>query len=631
MKANKILSALSASVIAGFAVGLVNSVFHILANRYIPHRLLRLAALTLEAYLTKWLISFIIICIGAVTISSLLLFLIRHLDKLFLNTIKISVKDKDALRRFFSAGIICFAFFFYSGWVANLYWLPYNKFHPISLLVDIALLILAVLLGWGLTKIRLQTLSRYVKIHRAAIAVILFLTVFKLCIFIDGKINAPEGPNVILLIVDAWRADSLGCYNKSSVNTPNIDEFAQEAVLFKNAISQSPGTINSAPSIFCSVYPYEHGYFNYRCFVSRKFNTLAEFLKNEGYRTFGVSTNPHVTKKNGLTQGFDVFVEDLVWKNTDCDEVNETLTKWLDNNNRIPFFAMLWYIDPHTPYQPPPGYINKYIPQKEERELILDKTTSPQPYIDVAPMEREVSKKLYAAEVNFFDTEFAKLIDYLEQHGLMRNSIIILTADHGESFWEKKDPLGKEVVGHGTYLCEEQLNIPLIIYLPSQQEGKVILEKAQHIDIVPTVLEYVGIDHRFVDNLPLRGDSLKGVINGEELERQYFFAQLVTDQYGPYCMECVQAGNFKLVSVRQYKDVRYTPSKFLLFDLSSHETEIDVLDESSALIPADLKRQLLHWEGSVERIKFPTGLVDHKYTDEENRLMERLKSLGYLR
>jgi len=474
-------------------------------------------------------------------------------------------------------------------------------------------------------------LSKYLRIHRTAIAAILFLVVFKLCIFTDSTINAPKGPNVILLIVDALRADSLGCYNKDSHNTPNIDKFAQEAVLFKNVIAQSPGTINSAPSIFCSVYPYEHGYFNYRCFVPRKLDTIAELLKNEGYRTFGVSTNPHVTKKNRLTQGFDVFIEDLVWKNTDCDEVNRTFIKWLDNNNPNPFFAMLWYIDPHTPYEPPPGYINKFLSQKEQRELILDKTKNPQPYIEAAPEEREVSKKLYAAEVNFFDTEFAKLIDYLKQHGLMKNTIIILTADHGESFWEKKDPLGKEVVGHGSSLCEEQLRIPLIIYLPSQQERKVVPEKAQHIDIVPTILEYAGVGRGFIDNLPLRGDSLKGVINGERLKRQYFFSQLVTDQYGPYCMECVQAGNFKLTSVRQYKDVRYTPSKFLLFDLSLHETEIDVLDESSALIPADLKRQLLHWEGSVERIKFPTGLIDHKYTNEENRLMKRLKSLGYLR
>ena len=148
---------------------------------------------------------------------------------------------------------------------------------------------------------------------------------------------------------------------------------------------------------------------------------------------------------------------------------------------------------------------------------------------------------------------------------------------------------------------------------------------------LPTILEYAGIGRRFIDNLPLRGDSLKGVINGQELKRRYFFSQLVTDQYGPYCMECVQADNFKLTSVRQYKNVRYTPSKFLLFDLSAHEAEIEVLDENSPLIPADLKMQLLDWEGSVDRIRFPTGLVDHKYTDEEDRLMKRLKSLGYLR
>lgn len=213
----------------------------------------------------------------------------------------------------------------------------------------------------------------------------------------------------------------------------------------------------------------------------------------------------------------------------------------------------------------------------------------------------------------------------------MKNSIIILTSDHGESFWEKKDPLGVQVKGHGNSLYEEQIKIPFIISLPNQQGGKVVLERAQHIDIVPTVLEYAEIDSKVAGKLYLRGNSLKGVISGKELKREYFFSQLITDQYGPFYMECNQTGSFKLISTQQYEDVHFTPSYLLFLDLNSGESEIDVTDEISRPEFAELKRQLLSWEGSLEKVKLATKQIKRRSNKEEEKLMERLKSLGYLR
>ena len=165
-----------------------------------------------------------------------------------------------------------------------------------------------------------------VLLSRAGFAAFVLLFALNITMIIDGTIEQ-AGPNVILLVVDAWRTDSLGCYNKLSDATPNIDEFCRRAVLLKNSVAQASWTTNSSGSIFASVYPSEHKYSNYNDCVSDKFNTIAEFLKNEKYQTYGISANPHVTNRNGLAQGFETFVEDTALKETDCGQINKRFTK----------------------------------------------------------------------------------------------------------------------------------------------------------------------------------------------------------------------------------------------------------------------------------------------------------------
>jgi arylsulfatase A-like enzyme len=473
-------------------------------------------------------------------------------------------------------------------------------------------------------------------IRKAALFLIIVTVILNLWVFAVGRIKPPVGPNVILLVVDALRVDSLGCYNQDSNETPEIDRFAENSIVFKDFIAQSTCTINSAPSIFFSVYPYEHGYFSYRCVVPCKLNSLAEWLKNQGYRTFGISTNPHVSSNNGLDQGFDIFIEDYLWQDIDCDEVNSKFVKWLDNNMQEPFFAMLWYIDPHEPYDPPHAYIDKYL-NDEEKQLVSDRTkchlVGAQDQKDncLTLAEKKVAKKLYDGEVNFFDTEFAKLVKDLEQRGLVDDSIIILTSDHGESFWEKKNVVGTEVGGHGVSLYDEEIKVPCIISLPNERIGKVIQQKAQHIDIVPTVLSYTGTDTFDIDRVPMRGSSLKDVINGGVLQRKYFFSQLIKDTPATYRMECVQVGDFKLIKTTQYGGVHFSPAYFELVSLKSAESEIDIAGENAKSEFDDLQEQLLSWPGNLEKATFTTSKrVEYKSKEEEDKILKRLKSLGYV-
>ena len=438
-------------------------------------------------------------------------------------------------------------------------------------------------------------------------------------------------PNILLLVVDALRADSLGCYNELSSNTPNIDSFSKRSVLFENPVAQASNTFNAAPCMLASVYPSEHKYFNYKVSVSKKFTTIAELMKNENYTTFGISTNPHVTKKNGLTQGFDTFIENTVWKDTNCDEVNRMFIEWHKANKDKSFFSMLWYVDPHSPYEPPLEYIKKYIVDDDEKKAITNRAKSKagRKKGPITKIEKRVAKKLYAGEVNFFDTEFGELARYLENSGLMENTIIILTSDHGESFWEKG------IRGHGGSLYEEEIKIPLIIYLPGQREGKVILSKVQHVDLLPTILEYVNPQINIASIPYVKGSGLKHLIEGGASQVEYFFSQLIDTRTESmsYHVECVQNANFKLIQTFTSRGKVYSPPIFELFDLRDGEVKCEFNDKQYRAIYDELRNELVSWAHSYESqgtksVENPNDSNEH--TDENKKLLQRLKSLGYI-
>lgn len=629
MKINKLVSLLSVAVIIGFIAGCINSIYHITINRYLVQNMHRLSVLSFEKYITRWIILVIAIAFAPTIILTLCQLIAKLINKFFFsNILKIQIKHTSKLRKRLLAAGICFIFFFYSVWTAERYGLR-NTLKPLTILTNFVIPFLVIYFAWLLTKVNWEKLCKPQKLYRGtAIALVAILFILKVGNNIVSATNIPKGPNVILLVVDTWRADALGCYNEHTANTPNVDKFAANAVLFKHFIAQGSCTINSAPSILCSLYPYEHGYFNYNCVVPKRFNTIAELLRNDGYYTFGLSTNPHVTRRNGLEQGFDVFIEDMVWRDTDCSEVNKEFIKWFDKNRQKPFFAMLWYIDPHSPYDPPDEYKDKFITSAKERKLI-SRMKSGKNFDRLTDTEKKVAKKLYAGEVNFFDTEFAKLISDFKQRGIMENSIIILTSDHGESFWEKKNPLLKEIYGHGTSLFEEEISIPFIISLPNQQKGKIILQKAQHIDIVPTILDYTDSDS--LNNLSFKGDSLKRLIDNDEvIKRYHFYSQSIVNQDGSYFVECVQTNTHKLVRMLQYEDVPFTPSHLSMLDLTVGESELDTTEKLSNELFKNLQTKLNTWPGNLQNVQLVTQQIKYEDKRKQEKMRERLKTLGYV-
>jgi len=441
---------------------------------------------------------------------------------------------------------------------------------------------------------------------------------------IAGCAGETQRANVLLVVVDTLRADHLGSYADVEW-TPHLDEFAAESVVFEDALSTAPNTINSAPSILTSRYPSEHQYTNYRVAVAPEHQTLAESLLAEGYETFAVSTNPHVTARNGMAQGFTTFLDHPTWTDTDAQAVNGLFFEWLDaRTSSLPFFAMLWYVDPHTPYEPP-GDIRDELLDEAGRALVSERTIRPGSH-DLSDAEMEVTKRLYRGEVMSFDRQFGTLMDEMRRRGLFDETIIVFTSDHGESCWEHAAVDGRPLVGHGVSMFRTELAIPLMVRFPDARNARRVTSRVSTIDIVPTLLSVVGAEY---SEDGFHGRDLTRLIAGgaEGSSAPPAFSELYTDFNGiiNFHVEGVSTDAGKLVVTYRYRGREMDPVTTQLFDVA--DRPLDAASQPLGPLRDELSRALEAWRATLTPITAPPVGEFAR----ENELLERLRALGYLR
>lgn len=296
-----------------------------------------------------------------------------------------------------------------------------------------------------------------------------------------------DRPNVIVYLIDALRADHLGCYGYDLPVSPHIDAFAEDAVLFERAQAQTSWTRASVASIFTGLMAQVHSANDDDDALSEKVVTIAEYLQNVGYQTAGMSANGNAGPALGFGQGFDVF------RNLGpvrSEEVLAAASAWLDSMDpERPVFMWIHTVDPHAPYMPPDDLRAKFAPNVVDLEIgsvnrVADLTGRPE---QVTPRLIADLVALYDAEIASDDRTFGVVMDELRRRNLFDNSLIIVVADHGEEFYDHGGWT------HGKTLYAEQLDIPLIVKFPGQHEGRRIHEIVQHVDILPTILREVGI------------------------------------------------------------------------------------------------------------------------------------------
>ncbi len=298
-------------------------------------------------------------------------------------------------------------------------------------------------------------------------------------------------PNVVIYLIDALRADHLGCYGYHLPTSPSIDRFAEEAVLFERAQAQTSWTRASVASVFTGLMPQVHQANDEDDALSEDVVTIAEYLLAAGYQTAGFISNSNAGPKVGFGQGFEVFRHvGHRGEAVRSEVINDAAENWLDGlEEDRPFLLWIHAVDPHAPYMPPDDLRAEFAPTVDDSELgsiprVMDLTLHPE-----TVSEQVIADliSLYDAEIAANDRSFGALVDGLRRRGLYDDTLIILLSDHGEEFYDH------DGWTHGKTLFAEQLDIPLIIRYPRSREGRRLPQIVQHVDILPTVLEAVGL------------------------------------------------------------------------------------------------------------------------------------------
>lgn len=397
--------------------------------------------------------------------------------------------------------------------------------------------------------------------------------------------------NVLIVSLDDLRADRVGAYGYTRDTTPQLDAFAREGVVFRDAITQFTSTWHSHRSLFSGRYPFWSG--------PRVF--LAERLRERGYRTAAFTAGGYMNRKYGLGRGFDVYVDEHEYGG--LDDVLGPALEWLAAHRDEPFFLFLHTYDVHCPWAPPEPYRSLYVGDRVRRFEIEGKCDNNYfSEIEMTPEDHAVLSAIYDGNLKWADSKLAPLFSHLEAWGLYDTTLVVLLSDHGEGLGEHGG-----YIGHGA-LHEEEIRVPLILRMPGVAP-QVLDEPVQLVDVAATALAAAGLE------LP---SELDGVDLAPYLRGRRSFQGVrprVTMSVHDQLAFRVDA-RWKLVVGRQGR-------LEALFDLESAPSE-NVL-ESHPKVAMLLRRQLLQLSGAGPiRAESPPDAAAL-----DPALAEQLRALGY--
>ncbi len=342
----------------------------------------------------------------------------------------------------------------------------------------------------------------------------------------------PSDMNVLLVMLDTVRTDCLSCYGPTEFPTPNIDRLAAESVLFEQAITPEPLTRPTVCSLFTGLHPRTHGVDTNTKPLRPGFVTLAETLREHGYATSAFTAATILSGYFGTAQGFDFYSEpsEPWWHlrsdsavrrfatsltswgagiqiEIRADEVNSRAMRWMSRDRDRPFFAFVHYFDPHAPYDPPgrydlaarEGLAHVPVPYADEQIRFSPDFEMPPDYLRQQWLR-------YVGEIGYVDEHFGRLLDFLADRGDDRRTIVILVADHGESFEHNA------YFSHGTRLYDPQTRVALMIRDPRLPGPRRLSGQVRLIDLYPTILSLVGLE----PPAPVQGVDLAPRLAGAE-------------------------------------------------------------------------------------------------------------------
>lgn len=300
-----------------------------------------------------------------------------------------------------------------------------------------------------------------------------------------------DRPDVVIFLADTFRADNLATYGGEGRETPNLDASLAKGLVFERAYATSSWTLPSHASLFTGLYPYQHGATSHTNALGPDAVTLAEVLRNAGYRTGAITDAGYVTREAGLDQGFEWF--DQEWG--DLDEALTQVDAFLAADDGRPTFLFFQTYRAHTPYEVDPRQRDElaaYLDLSRDFGQVRDATFGGPGWnpvhdpTEAAPDEFKRFRHLYRAAVAALDLGWGRFERSLHEHSLFETATVVLTSDHGEAFYEHG------LIGHGNGVFEEQLRIPLVLLGREVMPGR-NPNAASLIDLPTTITATLGL------------------------------------------------------------------------------------------------------------------------------------------
>jgi len=425
------------------------------------------------------------------------------------------------------------------------------------------------------------------------------------------------GVNIVLICIDTLRADHLPFYGYDLNTAPFLTELASKSAVFDKAYTVWSATTPSVASLFTSLYPFQHGVFRGFSFFKRaeikadeksvtrqvdalsgSYKTLAEVLKEQGYKTYGISDNVNVNKEMGFARGFDEFVFRSYDSASTISEILIDLKKEIVQAGK--YFLYIHFMDPHAPYYKRMPWFSEFA---RKRELDENDSNQVAKYSPGGPWD-PFKAVAYDSEIRYLDEWIGNLFETFQWD---HNTLFILIADHGEEFWEH----GR--TDHNKTLYNEVLHIPMMVYYSEGGiSGKRISQNVSIIDILPTLANFSGSgkDKKY------EGIDLLPMIKGKTEKARKLFAVLNFKPKNRYLKSTI------------YKEWKYISTWGEGEELFNLETDFGEKENLTGKYP-QRAAQMLEWYDDNEKNceKYLTESSEYEMTKSK---MEHLKSLGYL-
>lgn len=438
--------------------------------------------------------------------------------------------------------------------------------------------------------------------------------------------NAPR--RVVLVTLDTQRADFMSAYGHPLETTPFFDSMAREGVLFRRAYSHSATTKPSHSSLFTSLYVMQHGVESNGLVLDLEFQTMAEMMADAGYRTAAfVSTDAPLG--GNVNQGFEHWDQftapDEPGQRSQYRPAEETVDaalSWLEGfDPEEKLFLWVHVYDPHRPMQPP----------QERREAVQAMIAGiGEEVYDAMLTERGIPVERsrvydevvdYNAEVLYADAQIGRLFQTMDQAGLNRRAMWIITGDHGQGLG------AHDWFGHSVQIYNAQLHVPLLFWFSEVRQPREVTRVVEHVDVLPTLAELTGA--RVEQVMPIQGRSLIADLEGGRDMDAKWFAFAERSRYADATERRQERGNYEPGSRYALQDARFKYQLFTegadeFYDLEADPYEmVNLIESEEFAVDRDQMLEVL-----VDLIaNLPRGQAAEGVSPEE---IERLRALGYI-